>query len=94
MTDCSFCCVIACVSAVAIIGAGGRFGSVRSQLHLHQVLVETNCYTLNKPELLVSAPWEKFDASGQLIHAPRLPAIAGIADGAGAMDTIGGRVIA
>jgi chromate reductase, NAD(P)H dehydrogenase (quinone) len=52
---------------VAIIGAAGRFGTVRSQLHLRQVLVETNCHTLNKPELLVSAPWDKFDASGQLI---------------------------
>jgi chromate reductase, NAD(P)H dehydrogenase (quinone) len=51
---------------IAIIGAGGRFGTVRSQLHLRQVLVETNSLTLNKPELMVTMPWEKFDKEGQL----------------------------
>jgi chromate reductase, NAD(P)H dehydrogenase (quinone) len=52
---------------IAIIGAGGRFGTVRSQLQLRQVLAETNSLTLNKPELMVPMPWEKFDKEGKLI---------------------------
>ena len=55
---------------IALIGAGGRTGTVRSQLHLRQVLVETNSLTLNKPELLVSMPWEKFDKAGDLTDEP------------------------
>ncbi len=51
---------------IAIIGAGGRYGTVRSQLHLRQVLVETNSLTLNKPELMVPMPSEKFDKEGNL----------------------------
>jgi chromate reductase, NAD(P)H dehydrogenase (quinone) len=51
---------------IAIMGAGGRFGTVRSQLHLRQVLVEINALTLSKPELMVTTPWEKFDKEGNL----------------------------
>ncbi len=46
---------------VAIMGAGGMFGTVRAQLHLRQILVELNSYVLAKPEVMIMRPWEKFD---------------------------------
>ncbi len=51
---------------LAIIGAGGMFGTVRAQLHLRQIATELDTLTLNKPEVLVARPWEKFDAEGNL----------------------------
>ncbi len=50
----------------AIMGAGGRFGTVRAQLHFRQIAVFTNLLVLNKPELMVQAAWEKFDEKGDL----------------------------
>jgi chromate reductase len=52
---------------VAIMGASdGGFGTVRSQLHLRQVLVTTNMRPIQKPEVLVSHVDEKVDAAGRL----------------------------
>lgn len=51
---------------LAITGAGGRFGTVRAQLHLRQIAVFTNMLPLNKPELMIPMAWEKFDAEGNL----------------------------
>jgi chromate reductase, NAD(P)H dehydrogenase (quinone) len=51
---------------LAIMGAGGMFGTVRAQLHLRQVATECNLLALNKPEVRVPRPWEKFDDQGQL----------------------------
>lgn len=51
---------------LAIIGAGGRFGTVRAQLHLRQIAVFTNMLPLNKPEVMIPMAWEKFDADGRL----------------------------
>ena len=51
----------------AIMGAGGRFGTVRAQLHFRQIAVFTNLLVLQKPELMVQAAWEKFDENGSLI---------------------------
>ncbi len=50
----------------AIMGAGGRFGAVRAQLHLRQVLVHLNVFALNRPELMVAFASEKFNADGRL----------------------------
>ena len=50
----------------AIMGAGGMFGTVRAQMHLRQVAVELNLLLLNKPEVMVQRPWEKFDEAGRL----------------------------
>lgn len=50
----------------AIIGAGGRFGTVRAQLQLRQILVHLNVLLLNRPELMIPLASEKFDAAGQL----------------------------
>ncbi len=41
---------------VAIMGAsGGKFGTVRAQSHLRQVLGALNAFVLNKPEVLVGS---------------------------------------
>jgi chromate reductase len=53
---------------VALMGASmGGFGTVRSQMTLRQVCVFTNMLPLNRPEVLISAAHEKFDADGRLM---------------------------
>ena len=51
---------------MAMMGAGGRMGTVRAQTHLRQVAIFTNMLALNKPEVLVAAAREKFDKDGKL----------------------------
>lgn len=50
----------------ALMGAGGRFGAVRSQLHLRQVLLYLDMPTVTKPEVYIQNSWEKFDNDGNL----------------------------
>lgn len=54
----------------ALASVGGRFGGVRAQLHLRQIGLELGMHILGKPELIVPAGWEKFDAHGNLTHDP------------------------
>lgn len=52
---------------VALMGASvSSVGSARAQYHLRQSLTALNCYTLNRPEVLVGQADRKFDASGEL----------------------------
>ena len=51
---------------LAIMGAGGRFGTIRAQMALRQLAFATNMLALNRPELRVAQPAEKFDAQGLL----------------------------
>ncbi len=52
---------------VAIMGAStGRFGTLRSQLHLRQVCFSLNMPTLLKPEVYISQAGNKFDENGNL----------------------------
>ncbi|MBW6474337.1 MAG: NAD(P)H-dependent oxidoreductase [Anaerolineaceae bacterium] len=52
---------------VAILGAGGRGGTDRSQYHLRSVLNHLNMYVVNKPEVLISMPGRQvFDELGNL----------------------------
>lgn len=50
----------------AIMGAGGRFGTVRAQIHLRQVLLHLNVLLLSRPEVMISYASEKFNADGRL----------------------------
>ena len=50
----------------ALMGAGGRFGAVRSQLHLRQVLLYLDMPVVTKPEVYIQNSWEKFDSDGNL----------------------------
>lgn len=52
---------------VAMMGAGGRFGTVRAQLALRQVFVFTQCYAMISPELMIMRSPEHFDAEGHLM---------------------------
>ncbi len=52
---------------VMIMGASpGGFGSVRSQLHLRQVLHGLNARVLGRPEVIVAQAATKIDAAGRL----------------------------
>ncbi len=51
---------------VAMLGAGGVFGTVRAQLHLRQILLHNGSLVMPKPELYVYRSREKFDAEGNL----------------------------
>jgi chromate reductase, NAD(P)H dehydrogenase (quinone) len=50
----------------AILGAGGRFGTVRAQSHLRYILGHNDVKLLNKPEIMVARAWESFDSEGRL----------------------------
>ncbi|MEM0161174.1 MAG: NAD(P)H-dependent oxidoreductase [Thermoplasmata archaeon] len=52
---------------VAIMSVSvGRFGGIRAQYHLRQVLTGLNTYTLTYPEIFVTFAEKKFDAQGNL----------------------------
>lgn len=52
---------------LAIIGAGGRFGTARAQNHLRQIASHLNLIPLNRPEVLISNyPQKVFDAENNL----------------------------
>ena len=52
---------------VAIMGAAYSMGgSGKAQYHLRQIFVELNMHAMNKPELMIPVPHEKFDADGKL----------------------------
>lgn len=52
----------------AILGAGGRSGTLRAQLHLRQILAHNDLRVVQKPEVLIDGAWSKFDESGRLNH--------------------------
>jgi chromate reductase len=52
---------------LAILGAsGGRLGTARAQYHLRQIVVFLNMYPINRPEVMIAAANQAFDASGRL----------------------------
>lgn len=56
--------------AVAILGASaGRWGTVRAQEHLRQVLAACGAYVLPRPSVLVGRAGEQFDETGALSDA-------------------------
>ncbi|MCX5974501.1 MAG: NAD(P)H-dependent oxidoreductase [Coprothermobacterota bacterium] len=53
---------------VGIMGASnGRFGSVRCQQHLRNVLFAVNTHLMNTPEVMISQAESAFDIEGNLI---------------------------
>jgi chromate reductase len=50
----------------AILGAGGRVGTARAQLHLRQILAYLDVPVITKPEVFIINAWEKFDSEGNL----------------------------
>ena len=56
----------------AVIGAGGRLGTARAQIHLRYIAVALNLMLINKPELIVMRAWEKVDDDGNLVDEESL----------------------
>lgn len=52
----------------AIMGAGGRFGTVRAQSHLRYILLHNDVKVLNKPEVMVPLARQHFDEALQLTN--------------------------
>ena len=52
----------------AILGAGGRFGTVRAQAHLRYMLLHNDLKLLNKPEVMLARAGEFFDDDGNLTN--------------------------
>lgn len=53
---------------VAIMSAsGGMLGGVRAQYHLRQILVFSNMFPVNKPEVMIPEVMKKTDEQGNLI---------------------------
>ena len=52
----------------AVIGAGGRSGTIRSQNHFHQIATALNMHILPKPQVFVALqPKSPFNDAGELI---------------------------
>ena len=52
---------------MAMMGAGGRSGTVGAQGHLRQVAAGLGMQLLLEPEVAVQGAWEKFDADSRLV---------------------------
>jgi chromate reductase len=50
----------------AIMGAGGRYGTVRAQMHLRYILLHNDVKVLNKPEIMVVRSSEAVDGEGNI----------------------------
>lgn len=55
---------------LAIVGAGGSFGTLQAQNHLREIALALGMQTLTRPQLYVSHAWEKFDPQGNLTDEP------------------------
>ena len=52
----------------AILGAGGRFGTLRAQLHLREILGHNRVRLVESPQVFVDSPGDKFDDDLRLVH--------------------------
>jgi chromate reductase len=50
----------------AIMGAGGRFGTVRAQMHLREIALHNSMRVMIDPEVFVAGAWGAFDDQGRL----------------------------
>lgn len=51
---------------MAIMGAGGRFGTVRAQMHLREIALHNSMRVMIDPEVFVAGAWSAFDDQGRL----------------------------
>ena len=51
----------------AILGAGGRFGTLRSQLHLREILLHNRVDVVPGPQVMIDLASKRFDEEGRLI---------------------------
>ncbi len=50
----------------AILGAGGRFGTVSAQAHLRQILQRSHMRLVDRPEVMIDQAADRFDDRGGL----------------------------
>ena len=53
---------------VALLGAGGRMGTARSQLHMRQVAVFTRMHVMVDPQVYIADARSHFDENGRLTN--------------------------
>jgi chromate reductase len=53
---------------VAIMGAGGRMGTVRSQIHLRDILIHNNNIVVPRPEVAIAFAGREFDENFNLLN--------------------------
>ena len=51
---------------MAIMGAGGRLGTVRAQMHLREIALHNSMRVMIDPEVLVAGAFKAFDDDGRL----------------------------
>lgn len=51
---------------LAMMGAGGSFGTLQAQNHLREIALALGMQALNRPQLYIARAWEKFDSQGCL----------------------------
>lgn len=51
---------------LAILGAGGRYGTVRAQTHMRQIALHNSMRVMIDPELHIARPRQRFDDQGNL----------------------------
>ena len=51
---------------MVIMGAGGRFGTVRAQMHLREIALHNSMRVMIDPEVFVAGAWSAFDDQGRL----------------------------
>jgi chromate reductase len=61
--------------AIALMGTGGLYGTVRAQLALRQVLLYTESYVLLKPEVILPNARDRFSAEGRLVDESVKPRV-------------------
>ena len=52
---------------LAMMGGGGRSGTLRAQMHLRDMVTHNNMHALNSPQIAIPAVWTKFDKEGNLL---------------------------
>ncbi len=52
---------------VGIMGAGGGFGTIRSQLHLREILQHNDTFVLPRPQVTLARAGAHFDENGRLV---------------------------
>jgi len=51
----------------AILGSGGRFGTLRSQLHLREILLHNDVRVVTSPQVMIDRGSDKFDEDLRLV---------------------------
>ena len=54
---------------LAMMGAGGRLGTARAQMHLRQIALHNSMRVLIDPEVFVPRPRDRFNGDGELTDA-------------------------